>query len=134
MSNVCSRRLLDDDAFGVGEALNEVAYGKGLVVRGKHWVLLNPVGERAVEEHRFRAMELFYQPLVVFNHNLKPETALKPVLPANIHLLSLERVETASAPAGLLLLLRLEHLFQAGEHQLYSTPVNIDIRKLNSSL
>lgn len=34
------RRLLFDDAFGVGEALNESAYGTGLVARGKHWLLL----------------------------------------------------------------------------------------------
>jgi lysosomal alpha-mannosidase len=33
------RRLLNDDAFGVGEALNEIAYGKGLVVRGQHYVV-----------------------------------------------------------------------------------------------
>lgn len=32
------RRLLNDDAFGVGEALNEQAYGKGLVARGKHFL------------------------------------------------------------------------------------------------
>ena len=30
------RRLLHDDAFGVDEALNEEAFGKGLVVRGTH--------------------------------------------------------------------------------------------------
>ena len=30
------RRLLHDDAFGVGEALNETAFGKGLVARGAH--------------------------------------------------------------------------------------------------
>ena len=36
------RRLLYDDAFGVGEALNESAYGQGLVVRGKHWVQVSP--------------------------------------------------------------------------------------------
>ena len=33
------RRLLHDDAFGVGEALNETAFGGlGLVARGKHQV------------------------------------------------------------------------------------------------
>lgn len=32
------RRLLRDDTFGVDEALNETAYGQGIVVRGKHWV------------------------------------------------------------------------------------------------
>ena len=30
------RRLLDDDHFGVGEALDETQFGKGLVARGKH--------------------------------------------------------------------------------------------------
>lgn len=33
------RRLLHDDAFGVGEALNETAYGKGLIARGKHYLV-----------------------------------------------------------------------------------------------
>lgn len=33
------RRLLRDDAFGVGEALFEEAYGQGLVARGKHWLI-----------------------------------------------------------------------------------------------
>jgi lysosomal alpha-mannosidase len=35
------RRLLNDDAFGVGEALNESAYGKGLVVRGRHHLVID---------------------------------------------------------------------------------------------
>ena len=30
------RRLLFDDAFGVGEPLDEKAYSEGLVVRGVH--------------------------------------------------------------------------------------------------
>lgn len=34
------RRLLHDDAFGVDESLNETAYGKGLVARGTHYLLL----------------------------------------------------------------------------------------------
>lgn len=34
------RRLLHDDAFGVGESLNETAYGKGLVARGIHYFFM----------------------------------------------------------------------------------------------
>lgn len=39
MELMVHRRLLHDDAFGVGEALNETAFGEGLVVRGKHYLL-----------------------------------------------------------------------------------------------
>jgi lysosomal alpha-mannosidase len=39
------RRLLFDDAFGVGEALDEEQFGVGLVARGKHWVLICGGGE-----------------------------------------------------------------------------------------
>lgn len=34
------RRLLNDDAFGVNEALNETAYGEGLVARGTHYLIV----------------------------------------------------------------------------------------------
>jgi hypothetical protein len=36
---VVQRRLLRDDSFGVGEALNETEYGAGLVALGKHVLL-----------------------------------------------------------------------------------------------
>ena len=32
-------RLLNDDHFGVGEALNETEFGRGLVAAGRHWLL-----------------------------------------------------------------------------------------------
>ena len=35
------RRLLDDDHFGVGEALDETQFGKGLVARGKHLLVIH---------------------------------------------------------------------------------------------
>ena len=40
MELMLHRRLFNDDAFGVGEALNETAFGRGLVVRGVHKLLL----------------------------------------------------------------------------------------------
>lgn len=40
MELMLHRRLFNDDAFGVGEALNETSYGRGLVVRGTHKLLL----------------------------------------------------------------------------------------------
>jgi lysosomal alpha-mannosidase len=39
--------LLHDDAFGVGEALNETAYGKGLIARGKHYLIFG----KKTDEH-----------------------------------------------------------------------------------
>ena len=35
------RRLLDDDHFGVGEALDETQFGKGLVAKGKHLLVIH---------------------------------------------------------------------------------------------
>lgn len=41
---------MHDDAFGVGEALNETAFGKGLVIRGSHYVT---VGRRQTDKSKF---------------------------------------------------------------------------------
>eukprot|EP00091_Calanus_sinicus_P011860 TRINITY_DN26768_c0_g1_i1.p1 TRINITY_DN26768_c0_g1~~TRINITY_DN26768_c0_g1_i1.p1 ORF type:complete len:158 (-),score=28.94 TRINITY_DN26768_c0_g1_i1:25-429(-) len=60
------RRLLDDDSFGVGEALNEHAYGTGLVAVGKHQILL---GQDITKDKKEKAMEMFYEPLIVFQKN-----------------------------------------------------------------
>ena len=44
------RRILHDDSMGVDEALNETAYGKGLVVTGKH-ILLDRKSTRLNSSH-----------------------------------------------------------------------------------
>lgn len=52
------RRLLKDDAFGVGEALNESAYGEGLVVRGSHYIIggsIKNLDELAIKRKKFGA-------------------------------------------------------------------------------
>lgn len=36
------RNCRHDDAFGVSEALNETAFGKGLVARGSHFLIVGP--------------------------------------------------------------------------------------------
>jgi lysosomal alpha-mannosidase len=36
------RNCLHDDAFGVGEALDEIAFDKGLVARGSHFLVVGP--------------------------------------------------------------------------------------------
>jgi len=66
------RRLLYDDAFGVGEPLNETAYGEGLVVRGKHWLIFAGADTGVpVSIHRPLAQEIYQSPLLTF-HNAAP--------------------------------------------------------------
>lgn len=52
------RRLLYDDAFGVDEALNELAYGNGLVARGHHYLFF---GGSQNGEISLKARERFVQ-------------------------------------------------------------------------
>ena len=40
------RRLLHDDNKGVDEALNETAYGVGLVAKGTHWLKTGDPGSK----------------------------------------------------------------------------------------
>lgn len=47
-----------DDAFGVDEALNELAYGNGLVARGHHYLFF---GSSRNEEISLKARERFVQ-------------------------------------------------------------------------
>lgn len=53
------RRLLRDDAFGVGEALNETSYGdEGLIARGKHWLVF---GKKTAVSPTLKARERLLQ-------------------------------------------------------------------------
>jgi len=65
------RRLLHDDAFGVGEALNEEAFGTGLVARGTHYLLGGAdgeaVGRRSLAgQERILAQKKMVQPWTFF--------------------------------------------------------------------
>ncbi|XP_032528142.2 lysosomal alpha-mannosidase-like isoform X2 [Danaus plexippus] len=95
------RRLLHDDAFGVGEALNEVAQGEGLVVRGRHRLLnLNPNDEQETLSEKKYALQTHYEPIVFvskaehisFESWLKLSNCFKGMkqLPDGVHLLTLE--------------------------------------------
>lgn len=126
------RRLLYDDAFGVGEALNETYFeGKGLVVRGKHRVLLSSFDE-AAEKHRSLAQAMYAAPVVTFAPVQQPDypsryhtsySALAKPLPPNVHLLTLEHWNKD------LVLLRLEHFYEikdgAGD---LSAPANFSLQ------
>ncbi len=132
------RRLLFDDAFGVGEALNESAFGQGLAARGKHWLQLALDGKEAERRHRFAAQQKFMDAVTTFSSagGLSFEqwskkyrmygSALndKAKLPANVHLLSAEEWHGNSRDS---VLLRFEHIFQTGEDEVMSKSVQFDL-------
>nr|QHC34068.1 lysosomal alpha-mannosidase [Platynereis dumerilii] len=130
------RRLLYDDSLGVGEPLNETGSdGKGLVIRGKHYLLLENLAE-ANSSHRDFAEKLFMQPVTSFSANeLTPAeynkkfatswSGLKTgTLPDNVHLLTLQgwRAKT--------ILVRLEHFYEKNEDPKLSQPVTVQLKDL----
>jgi len=121
------RRLLDDDAFGVGEALNEVAYGQGLVVTGRHWLLLNSNEVEMAAERRFHALQMYSAPLLLIGHPPSLPSCLQQPLPAQINILSLQHLLREGSPSSSVLLLHLEHLFQEDEHPTLGSPASIDL-------
>ncbi|NWX35598.1 MA2B1 mannosidase, partial [Notiomystis cincta] len=130
------RRLLNDDNRGVGEPLDEPGDdGRGLVVRGRHLVLLDTVAA-AADQHRPRAQEMVTPPYVVLAPGPGPQlrqggvspltpcpqfSGLCRALPPSLQLLTVEPRGAGS------LLLRLEHLFERGESLNGSQPVTVDL-------
>merc|ERR1719189_230772 len=61
------RRLFKDDHFGVGEALDEHAFGEPLVARGKHYICSTwNQGSGCTNFRRTKAQELYMGPLLMF--------------------------------------------------------------------
>ena len=130
------RRLLHDDAFGVGEALNETAFGKGLVVTGKHWLQLSHPSS-ASKRHRLKAEEIFMDVQLSFVRTSKTFQDWKAVnkmngtlfklranVTDNVHLLTIEKRTDKE------MLLRLEHQFDVNEDAVLSKPVTLDLNNL----
>uniref|UniRef100_A0A6E8VVM0 Alpha-mannosidase n=1 Tax=Anopheles coluzzii TaxID=1518534 RepID=A0A6E8VVM0_ANOCL len=135
------RRLLRDDAFGVGEALNETQYGAGIVARGKHWLFFGS-SQKAVSP-TLQAKERFLQnkvllpswPFVIAVDNVLTYddylsnfrniySAIAQQLPPNVNLLTLEPWKDGTV------LVRLEHLFERNEDPVYSQAVRINVRSV----
>ena len=138
------RRLMVDDGYGMEEALNEPGEdNRGLVVRGKFLIIVDDFQE-SIRKMRTLSKYLSLPPLIVFEQKRKlsthvRDTSINPLeriefsglekkLPANIHLLTLERWDDKRV------LLRLEHLFEINEDQKYSRPRRISIENLFSPL
>ncbi|XP_041505823.1 lysosomal alpha-mannosidase isoform X1 [Microtus oregoni] len=128
------RRLLEDDARGVGEPLTES--GAGSMVRGRHFVLLSSVSDAAAR-HRLLAEEVVLAPQVVlaqagsslYSSRAVPRTQFSGLLrdlPPQVHLLTLARWGPKT------LLLRLEHQFAATEDsgRNVSSPVTLNLQNL----
>ena len=128
------RRTLFDDALGVGEPLNETAYGQGLVVRGRHFLLVDSPSSSAVN-HRVASQQLYMHPLATlawttlsyadYSTNYRQTwSALTSDLPLNVHLLTFDQVEQKEY------LVRLEHYFELNEDPTYSQAVTVDLQVL----
>jgi lysosomal alpha-mannosidase len=133
------RRILHDDEMGVGEPLNEIAYGKGLVVSGKHILLVDRPSDSA-KLHRIGAQQLFMHPLATYslpnissyaNYSAmyhQSWSAVSDVMPLNVHLLTFDQLSPKQY------LVRVEHYFELNEDDIYSQPVTIDLQTLFPSI
>lgn len=80
------RRILYDDAFGVNEALNETAFGVGLVARGQHYLTFGSVHkqlsvERLLAQRKLIRPQYFFTKKINVNHeDLKKNTLLQVTL------------------------------------------------------
>lgn len=89
------RRLLDDDAFGVQQPLNETEFGKGIVARGKHLITFEGSKSANIRTVRQIANTLFSSPIVTMNNRagtgnyVVPTSAASVELPINVNLLTL---------------------------------------------
>ncbi|XP_049884045.1 lysosomal alpha-mannosidase-like isoform X1 [Pectinophora gossypiella] len=127
------RRLLHDDAFGVGEALNETEYGKGMVVRGRHRIFLSkPDSKSSHIEEKKLVLQFDLQPQVFISDakdlslndwkKLKNSFAWANGLQEGLHLLTLEPW------FGSTLLLRLENYLEIADRE--DTSIKIDLQSI----
>lgn len=132
------RRILHDDFLGVGEALNETAYGQGLVVRGRHFLILESPATSA-RIHRVSAQQIYMHTLSTYglpqlsyidysNKYRQTWSALSNTMPVNVHLLTFDQLESKKY------LVRVEHFFELNDDAVYSQPVTFDLQSLFNSL
>jgi len=128
------RRTLNDDSLGIGEPLNESAFDQGLVVRGRHFLIVEQPASSA-RLHRVNAQCLYMHPLATFG--LTQQTyadysaafrqtwsGLNDALPLNVHLLTFDQLDAKNY------LIRIEHYFELNEDANYSQPVTFDLQSI----
>ncbi|XP_058186256.1 alpha-mannosidase isoform X1 [Rhododendron vialii] len=133
------RRMLFDDSRGVGEPLNEtVCVGEtsceGLTIRGNYYIGIDQLGAGS-RWRRTTGQEVYSPLLLAFTHekqddwtatHLLKATAMDPnyTLPPNVALVTLQELDDGSV------LLRLGHLYEAGEDAEYSTLAKVELKKV----
>ncbi|XP_017467118.1 PREDICTED: lysosomal alpha-mannosidase isoform X1 [Rhagoletis zephyria] len=123
------RRLLRDDAFGVGEALNETAYGEGVVARGKVYLILSNAEGTPSRYERLEQLQI-HLPFWKFFSNATKATNKKVRqissfnLPQTVHLLTLEPFNANER------LVRLENFMDKYD----ANPVTFNLRPLFDQL
>ena len=138
MEIMLHRRLLYDDGFGVIKALNESAYGQGLVIRGRHLLVVQSPASSALA-HRVTAQQFYMNPLATYSLTQLNYTdysttyhqtwsALTDTLPLNVHLLTLDQLSAKNY------LIRLEHYFELNEDDTYSKAVTLDLQSIFQSI
>lgn len=106
MEVMVHRRLFRDDHFGVGEPLDEIAFGQPLVARGKHLVRVTEDDSSSSSKwRRLTAQELYMGSIVMFQRTqtILDEWLLadgqkefsmltdEAPLPLGVHLMTVER-------------------------------------------
>jgi len=134
------RRLLDDDAFGVDEALNEMQYEDGLIARGTHYLVLTGdnfvpmevakqveqeksalsswtfVSDKTITEAEYQAIEKKHFSCLV---NMTS-------VPDNIQILTLQPHPFINET----FIVRLEHLYEKDDNSEWATNATINLEGL----
>ncbi|XP_071696222.1 alpha-mannosidase-like [Rutidosis leptorrhynchoides] len=132
------RRMLYDDSRGVGEALDETVCNKttcqGLAIKGNYYISVDNIGSGS-RWRRTTGQEIYSPLLLAFTHEKQEDykathstrsTTMDSnySLPPNVALITLQELEDGSV------LLRLAHLYEAGEDVNLSTLAKVELKKM----
>ena len=127
-------RRLTHKGFGGDFLIDEPGVdGKGLIIRGKHYLYFQPI-TRSAELTKPMAESLFMSPILLFDkfstikdYSSQRDTtfsALSHSLPESVHLLTLENWRPNQV------LIRLEHMYEKSDNSPLSKPVEVNLENL----